>query len=111
MRGPGGLPALDEAGSPWEGLGARMSAGLAAVPRVRCDCHCLPGLCPSGGVWAVFLCPFTEEEPETLPRPWLLSFMLQGSVTVLFGVGRRGHWVSCQSWTVFLPTCWVETAK
>lgn len=23
------------------------------------------------------LCPFTEVEPETLPRPWLLSFMQQ----------------------------------
>ena len=49
----------------------------------------------------MLLCPFTKVEPETLPRPWLLSFMQQGAATILSGVGRRGHWVSCQSWTEF----------
>lgn len=70
-------PAVAETGSPWEGLGSRMSVGLVAMQRVRVrhDCCCLPGLRPSGGVWATLLCPSMEVEPESVPRPWLLPFM------------------------------------
>lgn len=42
-----------------------MSVGLVSVQRVRCARCCLPGLRPSGGVWAVPLCPLLKVEPET----------------------------------------------
>ena len=57
----------------------------------------------------MLLCPFTEEEPETLPRPWLLSFRQQGSVTVLFGVGRRGL-TCCGGWIEF-SIFWLKLTK